>query len=250
MAAASPSESQPTGDDRNLVPVSESTALSFEDRINAFWQKNRGLILGACVAVVVALLAKGAWDYFARQKELEVRKAYAAATTSEQLKAFLAANPDHTLGAIAQLRLADEAYTAGKAAEAVAAYDNAVSRLEEGPLVARAKLGRAMAKVQAGQTAEATTELKALAEDANQLTPVRAEATYHLASLAAAAGQTDEVQKLSESLLQIDPSSPWSSRAMALRAAVPAKPAPAATPAAGAAPAEAPKVEVKLPEKK
>lgn len=251
MAATPPSDSKPAGDDRNLVPVNESTALSFEDKVNVFWQKHRGLVLGACVAVVVAIVAKGGWDYLARQKELEVERAYAA-TTPEQLSAFAAAHADHVLGAIAQLRMADDAYTAGKSEEAITGYDKALARLEDGPLLARAKIGRAMAKIQAGKTDEGKKEIAELANNVDELQPARAEATYHLASLAAAAGQAAEVQRLSDQLMQIDASSPWASRAMSLRANMPVTAASA--PGGGAAPAapanEAPQVELKLPGKK
>ena len=44
----------------------------------------------------------------AEQKELEIEKAFAAATTTEQLKAFAAGNSGHSLAGIAQLRIADE----------------------------------------------------------------------------------------------------------------------------------------------
>lgn len=248
MAATPPSQPRPAGDDRNLVPVNETTALSFEDKVSVFWQKNRALILGTCVAVVVVIVAKGAWDYMAKQRELEVERAYAAAKTPEQLKSFADSHASHTLGAIAQLRMADDAYRAGKSADAVALYDKAVAALEGGPLAARALVGRAMAKVQAGKAAEATSELKQIVDDAKQLKAVRAEAAYHLASLAAESGNAAEVQKLSDQLMQIDPSSPWAARAMALRSTLPA-PAAAAAATAGAekAPAESGKVEVKLP---
>lgn len=249
MAATPSSQSKPAGDDRNLVPVNETTALSFEDKVSVFWQNNRTLVLGVCIAVIVMIAGKGAWDYIGRQRELDVQREYAAAKTPEQLKAFAESHAGHTLGAIAQLRMADDAYKAGKAADAVAAYDKAINALAGGPLAARAKVGRAMAKVQAGKASEGMSELKQLADDAKQLKPVRAEATYHLASLAAEAGNAAEVQKLSDQLMQIDPSSPWASRAMSLRSTLPA---PAAAPAAGAPAAadQGAKVEVKLPGKK
>lgn len=254
MAATPPSHPRPAGDDRNLVPVNETTALSFEDKVSVFWQNNRTLVVAACVAVVIAIVAKGGWEYLARQRELDVQRAYAAAKTPEQLKAFAESHQGHDLGAIAQLRIADDAYKAGKGAEAVAAYEKALKALEGGPLAARAQVGRAMANVLAGKKAEATNELKQLSGDTKQLKAVRAEATYHLASLAAEAGNSAEVQKLSDQLMQIDPSSPWASRGMALRATLPApaavSAAPAADPKAPAAADPGARVEVKLPGKK
>lgn len=226
-----PSSPKPAGDDRNLVPVDLSAAMSFEDKLEAFWGKNRGLIIGGCVLVIVAIAGNGLYGYMQRQKKAEVQKAYAAATTTEQLKSFSAAQGDEPLAGIAQLRIADEAYAAGKTADAIAAYDKAIAILKNDPVAARAKLGRAVAKVQSGKAAEATAELTAIANDANQLKALRGEAGYHLMSLAVEAGKTDEAQKLSELLMQIDPMGPWSMRAMQLRATLPA---PAAAPAAPA----------------
>lgn len=247
--SATPSSPSPAGDDRNLVPVDATTAVTFEDKAQLFWKRNRSLVLGVCVVVLLLILGKGGWDYLARQKELDVEKAYAAATTPEQLKAFGAAHADHSLGGIAQLRIADEAYEAGKSADAVAAYDKAIAALKTGPLAARAKLGRALAKASAGKAAEATTELKQIADDASQFKALRAEAAYHLTSLAVEAGNATEAQKLVDQLNQIEPMGTWAQRAIMLRSTLPATPAPAvpAAPAADAKKDES--VKVKLPGK-
>jgi hypothetical protein len=226
--SATPSTPSPAGDDRNLVPVDANTAVTFEDKAQLFLKKNRTLLVAVCVAVLLALLGKWGWDHLASQKELEIEKAYAAATTSDQLRAFITANPNHTLGGIAQLRIADEAYEAGKAADAIAAYEKAMAALKAGPLAARAKLGRALAKAHAGKASEATTELKQIADDATQFKAVRAEAAYHLTSLAVESGNAAEAQKLVDQLNQIDPMGAWAQRAIMLRATLPATPTPAA----------------------
>jgi hypothetical protein len=188
-----------------------------------------------CGFVAAGILANGAWGYLQGQKELEVQKAYAASATSDQLKAFAAAHADHSLAGIAQLRLADEAYTAGKSADALAGYDKVVTTLKTGPLVARAQLGRALAKVQAGKGTEAITDLRQLAGDAAQSKGARAEAAYHLTSLAAEAANAADVQKYSDQLMQLDPSGPWTQRALMLRASLPVASAAATAdvPAAG-----------------
>jgi hypothetical protein len=238
--SATPSTPSPAGDDRNLVPVDATTAVTFEDKLHLFWKRNRNAVLGVCVAIAVAIVAKGGWEYYARQKELDIEKAYAAAATTDQLKAFLAANPTHTLGGIAQLRIADEAYAAGKSADAIAGYDKAIGILKSGPLAARAKLGRALAKAQAGKASEANTELKQIADDASQFKAMRAEALYHLTSLVVEAGNAVEAQKFVDQLNQIDPMGAWAQRAVMLRSTLPATPAPAASaPAASAATAPA-----------
>ena len=242
--SATPSTPSPAGDDRNLVAVDATTAVTFEDKTQLFLKKNRTLLVGVCAAVLLALVAKWGWDYLARQKELDVEKAYAAATTSDQLKAFITANPSHTLGGIAQLRIADEAYEAGKAADAIAGYEKAIAALKTGPLAARAKLGRALAKAHASKAAEATTELKQIADDTTQFKALRAEAAYHLTSLAVESGNAAEAQKMVDQLNQIDPMGAWAQRAIMLRSTLPATPAPAVE-----SKKEEPSVKLNLPGK-
>lgn len=244
---ASPAPNPPAGDDRNLVAAATSPVVTFEDRVRTFWTGNRNVITGLCVGVALAILAKGGWDYLQREQESGVVQVYAAADSSDKLKAFAAAHAGHALAGVAQLRLADEAYQAGKATEAAALYQQAVGTLKGDPLGTRARLGRAVAQLAAGQATEATTALKALADDSTQLKAVRAEAAYHLASLAVEAKNADEAQRLVDQLMQIDVSSPWTQQAMMLRASLPATPAPAA--AAAPATGAASKVEVKLPGK-
>ncbi len=258
---ANPSNQKPAGDDRNLVAVDENyKALTFEDTVHQIWARNRKLVYLFLVVVLVAILGKGGWEYLQQQKEAEVGKSYAAATNAEQLKAFATAHPDHPLAGLAYLRVADEAYAAGKTADAVAAYDKAIPALKDGPLAARAQLGRAIAKAQSGKSAEAVNDLKQLANDANQASALRAEASYQLASLAAEAGNAADVGKYVDDLMKIDPSSSWAQRGMMLRATLPAAPAPkptTAAPTAPSAPAPAAKkddgksgeMQVKLPGK-
>ena len=248
---ATPSSSKPAGDDRNLVAVDAATASTFEDKLHLFWQKNGTAVLTLVGLVILGIIAKGGWDYLAAQKELDVEKDYAAATTPEARKAFAAAHPDHSLSAVSHLRLADEAYTAGKFADALTGYEKAVALFKTGPLGARAKLGLALAKISTGKAAEGTADLKQLAGDAAQLKGVRAEAAYQLTSLAAEAANGADVGKYADQLMSIDPQSPWTQRAISLRAMFPTA-APAPAPAAKAddkKDAAAPAVGVKLPGK-
>jgi tetratricopeptide (TPR) repeat protein len=260
---ANPSNQKPAGDDRNLVAVDENyKALTFEDTVHQIWTRNRKLVFIFLVVVLALILGKGGWEYMQQQRELDVEKAYAAATNADQLKAFAAAHPDHALAGIAYLRVADEAYAAGKSADAVAAYDKVLTVIKSGPLAARAQLGRGLAKAQSGKAADAAADLKLLANDTNQVTGIRAEAAYQLASLAAEQGNAADVGRYVDDLMKIDPSSSWAQRGMMLRMSLPAEPAPqtapatsaTSTPAASGAPApkkDAPKadMQIKLPGK-
>ena len=221
---ATPTDPTPAGDDRKFVAVDDTyIAPSFEEQLQAFWKRNSTVVIGVCVVILLGIVAKGGWDYVAGQKEEGVKQEYAAATaTPEKLKAFAAAHPGHVLAGVAQLTLADQAYAAGKPAEALAGYEAAVAALKSGPFAARAQLGLAIVKLQSGKVAEGETALKAIAADMAQLKGLRAEASYQLASLALEAGKPDDVKKFTDQLMQIDPASSWAQRAMMLRAKLPA----------------------------
>jgi len=234
----------PAGDDRNLVKVDQDySGLGFEDRVRLFWEKNSQLVTIVIVVVLLVIAAKGGWDYFAAQRERVIEQAYAAASGKTELQAFIAANPTHPLAAAAQLRLGDEAYAAGNFADAVTAYDAAAGMIKTGPLASRARMGSAMAKLEGGRAAEGEAALKAIAGDVNEFKAYRAEADYHLATLAFANHDAAGVKASTEQLMQVDPSSPWLQRVMQLRAesAEPAAPAAVPSPAAPGSP------KIKLP---
>ena len=235
--STTPKSASSSGDDRNLVAVDENyLAPSFEDRLRIFWEKNSSAVLAACGLVLAVILAKGGYEIYTARQEKAVAAAYAAATTDDQLKSFVAANPSHVLGGIAQLRIADDAYSAGKYADARAAYDKAAGILKSNTFGGRARVGAAISAVQAGSAAEGEAALKQLSADITLEKLVRAEATYHLASLAAAAGNSAEAIRLIEQVTVIDAEGPWVDRASMLRATLPkSAPAPAAAPAASEA---------------
>jgi hypothetical protein len=239
---ANPSNQKPAAAQRDPVAADENIkALTFEDTLHQIWARNRKLVFAFLAVVALLILGKGGWEYLQQKKDLEVSQAYGAATNADQLKAFAAAHPDHVLAGVAQLRIADEAYAAGKAADAIAGYEKALAAIKDGPLAARAQLGRAMAKVQAGKSAEAANELKQIASSTTLPGATRAEATYQLASLAAEAGNGAEVAKYVDDLMKIeDAGQSWMQRGMMLRMTTPVAATPAVTPpAAQATPAPA-----------
>ncbi len=226
MAASVPQP--PAGDDRNLVTVDENyLAPSFEDRLQIFWEKNSRTIVAIIVIVAVALIARWAFGVFAERRELAIRADYAAASTTEQLQAFITANPRAPLAGVASLRLADEAYEAGNYAAAREAYETAAPLLGTDPLASRARLGAAISPLQAGDVAAAKTALEALANDTTFAATLRAEAAYHLAVIARDAGQAEEATRWTGLVLAADPESMWAQRAMQLRSSLPAGPAEA-----------------------
>lgn len=236
---ATPSGSQPTGDERKFVRVDEKyVAPTFEDKLRLFWQRNSKVVTALLIAVLVAIVAKGGWEYLAAQRENEIRRAYAAATTPAQLKAFVAANPKHLLSGVAAVRMGDDAIGENRYSDAISLYDQAIATLKSGPLATRARLGSAMAKLLGGRAADGEAALKALANDTKEPKAYRAEALFHLTSNAAATGKNDDVKTYADQLVQLDPNSIFAQRAMVLRAtAMASSPAATATPPAAGTPA-------------
>lgn len=212
----------PAGDDRNLVPVDETyIAPSLEDRLAIFWAKHSKTVIAVFFLVVLAVLAKGGYDLYVAQREKAVAADYAAAATDAQLKTFIAANDAHPLAGIAQLRLADEAYTAGKYADAQTGYTKAAAILGNTTFGQRARLGAATSLIQAGKTVEGEAALKPIVADLAVAKGIRAAAAYQLASLAADAGKSDEANKLIMQVEAIDAAGQWAQRATMLRARLP-----------------------------
>jgi hypothetical protein len=206
--------------------------VSFEENLKQAWARYGNAIYVMCGLVAAGILAKGGWDYLVAQKELGIRKDFAACTSTETFRAFASYHPGHPLAGMADLRVADDAYATGHYADSAAGYEKAVAELPASPFQARARIGLAMAQAQSGRVTDAETGLRQLLNDSNQLKAVRCEAGFHLAGLAVGAGRAAEVQKLAEQLMQIDPTSPFAERTFALRSEMP-EPA-AAAPSAGA----------------
>jgi predicted negative regulator of RcsB-dependent stress response len=223
MSTTPKPSSSAAGDDRNLVSVDENyLAPTFEDRLRLFWAKNSRSVLVACALVLAVILGKGAYEFISAQREKGISADYAAATTDDQLKAFVASHAKHTLGGLAQLRLADQAYAASNYAEARSAYDKAAAILKNNTFGQRARLGAAISAVQAGSASEGDAALKQLSADLTVDKLIRSEAAYNAAALAAQAGNTAEAIRLIEQSTVIDPDGHWADRASMLRSTLPA----------------------------
>lgn len=189
----------------------------FEVAVQAFWAKNRNLILGVCIAALLGIIGREVWQYVAAQKEQGVREAYAkVADRPEQLAAFAGAHSGHALAGVAWLRLADSKYAAGDFRAAAENYTKAVAGLKQPAVLGRARIGAAMSQINGTDKAAGEAALKAISTDTALPKGVRVEAAYHLATLAHEAGNTAEVTRLVAETGKIDASSSWSQRATAL----------------------------------
>lgn len=203
-------------------------APDFAAQMHSFWEKNRSFVLMLAVVVLLAIVGREGWDYFNAQREQSIRGEYArAADSPDKLGAFAAEFPGHELAGVALLRLADSQYTAGDFKSAATSYQRAAGSLTEAAVKSRARLGAAMSQLAGGDLAGGEALLKPLADDAAADKVIRAEACYHLATLANEAGRAEDVRKLTDEITKIDPISVWAQRAFALRASLPAEAKPA-----------------------
>lgn len=210
MSQLPPANSTPEG----TTPVYEP---AFETAVQSFWAKNRQGILIVAIVALLAIIGREAWQYFAASREQGVRAEYAkTGDQAAKLETFAGANSGHALAGVAYLRIADEKFTAGDYKNAVASYQKAAGSLTNLALLGRAKLGAAVSQLNGGDRAAGETALKAIGADATLDKGVRAEATYHLAAMAAEAGRNDEVKKLAEEISKIDSTSSWAQRATLL----------------------------------
>lgn len=251
--------SQPTGssplpgDDRNVVAAgTQGAESSFEDQVQAFWNKNRRFILFLVVLGIAVVVGREVITYMWKAKERAVSEAYGAAETPAQLKAFAEENSGHTLAGFALIRVADEAYKEGNYSEAAAAYEKAVEPLKGTPMSDRARLGAAVSQAQGGDRAKGEAALKALADDAAIMPGQRTEARYHLANLMIGDGRIDEARTALQEIMESDMTGSWAQRAYMLLSGLPAAAAPVGLPALEAttpAPAstETPEIKLNLP---
>jgi hypothetical protein len=217
---AQPSPSSSGGDhpvSAEQIPVQPG----FEEKLAKFWEQNQGKVIGLCVLILVVIVGRHGWDWLQGRRKAQVAAAYAAAGNDTQLKAFAEENSGAPLGGVAQLRLADEAYTGGRYSEALSAYRKAQGSLAKTALGGRVQLGIAISTLKSGDTEAGKTALQQVANDANLSKSVRAEAAYHLATLAAAAGATEEVSRHLELINSIEATGMWAQRGMMLRNTLP-----------------------------
>ncbi|HEU5077859.1 MAG TPA: tetratricopeptide repeat protein [Opitutaceae bacterium] len=229
MANSAPSDPNvPAKTPKGSEAPSTPAEPPFEETLRQFWQKNAKSIYAVCIVVLLAIIGRGGYEYYLRQQEAGVEAEFAAATSPEKMKSFIAEHPKHSLAGVASLNLADAAYANSNYTDAIVNYQRAAEIFKTGPFAGRARLGVAISKLNGGNKAEGEEALKQLANDNSQLKPVRSEAAYHAATLALEAGRTEDAAKFAELATTVDQTGIWAQRAMMLRATLPAPAASAA----------------------
>lgn len=177
-------------DERNLIDLEDSAAISFEDRVTIYWQENKGFLIGCILILLLIVVGYQGMRILKEQREIALQNEYMEAITNDTLADFAHTYNVKALGGFAALKVADAAYTNENYEEAIEFYDLAVAALEDPILTGRARLGQAFALYYGGKTEEGLARLNAIAADNTLAETIRAEAAYHLAIEAHAAGRT------------------------------------------------------------
>ena len=219
MSQIPSADNTPAQVDPAAAPAADS---GLEPTLHNFWTKNRGFIFVVCVIVLVGIIGREGWQYFAAAREKSIQQDYAqVADKPDRLVAFAEANPGHPLAGIAYLQVADRKFEAADFKEASAMYTKASGSLKNEALLGRAKLGAAISLISSGDLAGGESALKAVSSDGSLSKTARAEASYHLASLASDAGRAEDVRKYVEEVTKNDLGGSWAQRATMLLANLP-----------------------------
>ena len=243
MPTPSPSDPHPPGKDVHIAdPKAAPAAPNTEENFRKFWEKNARTVYAGCAVLLLTIVGKVAYNSYAEHRREVLAGEYKVAEKANKLPAFISEHPGEPLSGLAELKLADQAYKAGKYADALSGYQRSAEILKTGPLAGRALLGAATCNIFLNKLDAGAEKLKQVANDVNQLKGIRAEAAFKVASLAAEGGKTDEAVRYLDLTNSIDQASSWAQQGLLLRSTLPAS-------ATAKPEAATPSVSVKLPPK-
>lgn len=202
------------------APAPRAGADAFADQMQGFWEKNRFFILVLIASVLAIILAREGWLAYGAMRERGIQAEYAKIERIDQLPRFAEEHAGHALAGAAWLRVADDAYAKNDFRAAATHYTKAAGSLDNVALKSRARLGAAMSQIAAGDQTAGEAALKALHADASATSTLRAEAAFHLATLAHTAGRSDEARQHLDEVAKIDAMGFWAQRAFGLRAQI------------------------------
>ncbi len=216
-------ELPPQADERNLVEASEQEdTISTEERAQELWDRYKNPVIAGVGLVFLAIVFMQGIRWMRTAAENQTQAAYQSALAEDSLAAFGEKHEAHTLGGVAHLKLANEAFAEEDFAAAAELYKKAAKGMTGTPLQARAQIGEGVSLIRAGETvAPAGLEiLEKVASNEDAAAGIRAEALYHLAIHALAQGDEAGYNQLVSRIENLEGGEDWLNRANAIRPAV------------------------------
>jgi predicted negative regulator of RcsB-dependent stress response len=199
-------------DERNLIDLEDSAEVSFEDRVTIYWMENKSFITGCITVLLLVIVAYQGMRMLKEHSEAALQAEYAAADANATLAEFAKANSNQQIGGFAALSTADAAYEEEDFSTALEFYNLAAEALDEPTLAGRAQLGLAFALYQSGSEEQGLAKLNAITADSSLAEAARAEAAYHLAIEADAAGRSEEFDGFAAQINESTMAGQWQQR--------------------------------------
>lgn len=208
--------SSPKNDERNVVGSNQVDIQDLEDQVVMFWEKNKGIVLGAVAFIFAAFLGYQGIKLMQHRSEENLKAGYQAADTSEAKASWAQDEAGKPLSGFAFKELGDEAYAAGELAKAEGYYREA-AKSAGAPVDQAATIALAVTLIDQDKFSEAKTLLQGIANDPTAL--AQAEAQYRLAYLASQEGDSDAARSYIEAIS--DESFFWKTRARSIEQTLP-----------------------------
>ncbi len=189
-----PADETPIIDERNLVGAEKSAEMSIEDRIAMYWMENKSFVIGCFTFLIAFIVILNGLRIYKNHADEKLQNDYTTAKAEGTLETYAKDNSGKEIGGFAALTVADEAFEAEDYARAIEFYELSAQALKGNILAGRALLGKAFALYQSGNETEAFAQLNSIASNVELSQNIRAEAAYHLAVNAFAAGKDEEFQ--------------------------------------------------------
>lgn len=205
----------------NLNAEEHAVEPAFEDKVLAFWKKNRRhLVLIFIFAVLVALGFQGL-SYYRAYKVVQLQEEYRDAKEKGESLAFAKSNPREPLSGVVFLAEADRLYGLGEYKEAIEYYSLVKQSLDKTDLAGRERLGLALCHLLIGDKAKGYEVLDALKQDSKALGVVRSEAAYQLALLDLKDGNITKAKEHLNFIPTLSNTGIWGQKAIILKDSTP-----------------------------
>ena len=199
-------------DERNLIDLEEADELSIEETIRLFWIQNKQRLVGLLVLIILGILGFNGAKLWQSYKLEDLQASYSEALANDTLAEFADAHSQHKLGAFAALSVAENAYKDKDFQLAARYYSVAAIGLKDHLLQGRARLGEAFAQYYLGDKAKGLNLLRSLTADGSLAESARAEAAYHLAIEADAAGDASAFDDYQSQIQSLELAGQWQQR--------------------------------------